>query len=370
MATYNLGRFIMIAKGSYSSSTTYNKLDVVLYNGSSYVCKSDNVTNKVPTNTTYWQLIAQAGQATMTEQQKQEIIAAILAQGVVIDPDYNTYSTEEKTKLAGLSNANNGTLTINCNGGRLGTFTANQASNSTITIPDITPVGDAQIILWDRTNDVLIDKFSVNQKEDQTIYIPVGSGGGSANNGQLTITHNGNTLGTFTANQATNTTITIPTINNATLTIKQNNTTVGTFTANASSNANINITVPTSVNDLNDGSDYAPLRGYTSNDYNTTNDVLDDVCDIAKVKANYVYYCSNATDLKISAFDYDATKPDCYTQPVTYIYVETAAAFTVDLTNIPSGYKEIRTGGGLSFGANETWLITVLGNSFKGEQLT
>lgn len=50
---------------------------------------------------------------------------------------------------------------------------------------------------------------------------------------------------------------TIPTVNNATLTIQKNGTTVKTFTANASSNVTANITVPTTVAELSDSSDYA-----------------------------------------------------------------------------------------------------------------
>ena len=135
MATYNLGRFILNPRGNYGSSSTYNKLDVVLYNGSSYICKSDNTTNKVPTNTTYWQLLAQAGQAVLTPEQEQDIINTLVNQGVIIDPNYNTFTIEEKQKLAGLSNANNGTLTVNYAGSRLGTFTANQSTNTTVNIP-------------------------------------------------------------------------------------------------------------------------------------------------------------------------------------------------------------------------------------------
>lgn len=49
---------------------------------------------------------------------------------------------------------------------------------------------------------------------------------------------------------------TIPTVNDATLTITQNGTSVGTFTANQSTNATANITVPTATSDLtNDGAD-------------------------------------------------------------------------------------------------------------------
>ncbi len=50
---------------------------------------------------------------------------------------------------------------------------------------------------------------------------------------------------------------TIPTVNNATLTIQKNSTNVATFTANAASNVTANITVPTTVAELSDSSDYA-----------------------------------------------------------------------------------------------------------------
>ena len=113
--------------------------------------------------------------------------------------------------------------------------------------------------------------------------------GGGANDGALTIQKNGTTVGTFSANQATDETInievptktsdlnndsgfitgvswndvsnkpsfatvatsgsyndlsnkpTIPTVNDATLTIQKNGTTVNTFTANSSSDKTVNI---------------------------------------------------------------------------------------------------------------------------------
>ena len=59
---------------------------------------------------------------------------------------------------------------------------------------------------------------------------------------------------------------TIPTVNNATLTIQKNGSNVATFTANASSNVTANITVPTTLDDVADGStrklaNYLPLAG-------------------------------------------------------------------------------------------------------------
>ena len=48
-----------LPRGDYSSSATYAKLDVVSYNGSSYMAIKAVPTGTVPTNTTYWQLLAE-----------------------------------------------------------------------------------------------------------------------------------------------------------------------------------------------------------------------------------------------------------------------------------------------------------------------
>ena len=68
-------------------------------------------------------------------------------------------------------------------------------------------------------------------------------GGGTPKDGTLTIQKNGDTVGTFSANQATDETINIevPDVNDGTLTIQQNGTTVDTFTANSSSDKTVDI---------------------------------------------------------------------------------------------------------------------------------
>lgn len=48
-----------LPRGTYSSSATYAKLDVVTYNGSSYMAIKSVPTGTAPTNTTYWQLLAE-----------------------------------------------------------------------------------------------------------------------------------------------------------------------------------------------------------------------------------------------------------------------------------------------------------------------
>lgn len=61
MAKQILGRVSIILKGEYNSTTNYQKLDIVSYNGSSYACLQDCV-GVLPTDTNYWQLVAEKGE--------------------------------------------------------------------------------------------------------------------------------------------------------------------------------------------------------------------------------------------------------------------------------------------------------------------
>lgn len=54
MATL-VGKVGMVTKGAWSSSATYEILDVVSYNGGLYIAKQAVPANTAPTNTTYWQ---------------------------------------------------------------------------------------------------------------------------------------------------------------------------------------------------------------------------------------------------------------------------------------------------------------------------
>lgn len=60
MAQVNAGRVRFVSRGTYSVSTQYYLFDLVDYNGSSYIAKSNTLGN-LPTNTEYWQLIAEKG---------------------------------------------------------------------------------------------------------------------------------------------------------------------------------------------------------------------------------------------------------------------------------------------------------------------
>ena len=88
MAKQNLGRVAMVSKGEYSSATSYERLDIVTYEGSSYVCKQDSIGN-LPTNTEYFDVLAEKGQNGQdghtpvkgtdywTTQDKQEIVTDV-----------------------------------------------------------------------------------------------------------------------------------------------------------------------------------------------------------------------------------------------------------------------------------------------------
>lgn len=56
------GRVLLMPKGDYDPTATYEMLDIVSYDRSSYIAKG-TTTGNLPTNTTYWQLLAYGGQA-------------------------------------------------------------------------------------------------------------------------------------------------------------------------------------------------------------------------------------------------------------------------------------------------------------------
>lgn len=60
MAQLNLGSIKFNWRNAYDASTAYSVDDVVSYNGSSYICILAS-TGNLPTNTTYWNQMSQAG---------------------------------------------------------------------------------------------------------------------------------------------------------------------------------------------------------------------------------------------------------------------------------------------------------------------
>ena len=133
---------------------------------------------------------------------------------------------------------NDATLTITQNGTSKGTFTANASNNTTIALTDTTY--SSQAAAQGGTTESLVttgEKYVWNNKQDalstQTAYTSKGS---ATKVPQITT----NTLGQVTG--ITEVTITQPPVNNATLTVTQNGTSKGTFTANSSTDTTIALT--------------------------------------------------------------------------------------------------------------------------------
>lgn len=60
MATKILGKVAITPKGEYNNATTYQNLDLITYQGGSYLALKET-TGNLPTNNEYWQLIAEKG---------------------------------------------------------------------------------------------------------------------------------------------------------------------------------------------------------------------------------------------------------------------------------------------------------------------
>lgn len=115
-----------------------------------------------------------------------------------------------------------------------------------ITSASIPSVGDGTITI--QKNSVNVDSFTTNQNTNKTINITV----------PTLLSELSNDVGYITS-------ATLPTVNDATLTIQRNGTTVGTFTANAATNSTINISVPTSFSDITSAGDLLPSIDVTYN---------------------------------------------------------------------------------------------------------
>ena len=61
MAATQVGRILLLPKGDYNASTTYNMLDWVRYSGSAWVCKVDGTVGITPVEGANWTLMAEDG---------------------------------------------------------------------------------------------------------------------------------------------------------------------------------------------------------------------------------------------------------------------------------------------------------------------
>ena len=140
MSTINIGRVRPNWMGAYSALTTYAVLDAVTYNGSSYIMKTVAPSaGYVPTNTTYWVVLAEKGEAGTTG-----ATGATGATGSFAD----TFETVSANLAAynttyAYSSGNLSTVTYDLGGGQsiVKTFTYSAGNLSAIVLSGSTPAG-------------------------------------------------------------------------------------------------------------------------------------------------------------------------------------------------------------------------------------
>ena len=95
MAQINIGRVLPIFVGDWNNSSIYSKLDVVLYNGSSWVAVETNSGETPDESAADWQLAARAGSWTNFSQAEREALIQALVpyvDNISIVEGTNTYN--------------------------------------------------------------------------------------------------------------------------------------------------------------------------------------------------------------------------------------------------------------------------------------
>lgn len=131
MATIqDLGKVAYVSKGTYNNATEYEINDVVTYNGSSYVSLSNHNVGHIPTDTNYWQLIAQKpvkGVDYFTTADKEEIVEEVIADA---ESEFNQNALEKTEEFN--TNATTKTTTFDNNAtAKTTTFNNNATSKTT-----------------------------------------------------------------------------------------------------------------------------------------------------------------------------------------------------------------------------------------------
>lgn len=119
---------------SYSASYAYRAGDLVMYNGNLYRCIQAHAAGAAaPSNTAFWAAIASARDIPTKTSQLQNDSGFITSASVPTKTSQLQNDSGFITSSS-LPTVNNGTLTIRQDGATVGTFTANQAGNTTVNL--------------------------------------------------------------------------------------------------------------------------------------------------------------------------------------------------------------------------------------------
>lgn len=104
MAT-DLGKVGIRMRGDWNSSSTYEVLDAVTYNGNFYIAKQNVPANTAPSYTTYWQLCYDgSSKADKPESSTNNDLAALTSQGNLLDSDIPLTSIRRESAYFSISN--------------------------------------------------------------------------------------------------------------------------------------------------------------------------------------------------------------------------------------------------------------------------
>lgn len=180
------GRVLPLPKGAYSPSTTYHLLDFVSYQGSTYICKQTS-TGNAPTNTTYWQIMAQGTESASVAGNYYGTCStgASTSAKIVSIPATENFVLQVGDiigiKFDNTNTANNPSLNVNNSGAKPIYY-----NNSAVSTSNLWASGEANrvtIFMYDGTNwiwmghDVDIDTDTLSDLKDTTIS--------STSNGQV-----------------------------------------------------------------------------------------------------------------------------------------------------------------------------------------
>lgn len=105
-----LAKVVPIPKGNYSASATYNSLDIVRYDGKSWMCKQDSITNITPTEGAYWMMIVQDGGGATSLSSLSDVTVSSPSNGQILL--YNSTSGKWENGTTSIPTASSSTLGV------------------------------------------------------------------------------------------------------------------------------------------------------------------------------------------------------------------------------------------------------------------
>ncbi len=152
-------------RGEYNNSTSYNVNDAVSYNGSSYICKLAS-TGNLPTDTTYWDLMAQSGVSNLAD--LSDVALSSLAAGNILIYDGTKWAN--KAVSGDISIAATGATTLSSGVVAAANVKPIAGTNGTYGVPFVIPItntGTATIKIFENNAPFkmqIIDAWAISTK--------------------------------------------------------------------------------------------------------------------------------------------------------------------------------------------------------------